>query len=96
MDATTKGFIQTKRGTKMKTAKPKVAEAVAQLFSLFAEGKIDKWECYPKCWEYLDSRRITLTQICRIGASYDIPEGVIRMRRADYLTESVTRLDVEN
>jgi hypothetical protein len=69
----------------MKLAKPAVAEAVSQIFSRFADGKIDKWECYPQCWEYLDSRRITLTQICRIGANYDIPEGVIRMRRSDYL-----------
>jgi len=55
-------------------------------FSAYKNGDLEGWKCYRQCWKYMDSGKATLKQICRIGASYDIPENVIRMHRKDWVS----------
>lgn len=45
----------------------------------------DKWETYGLVFGLMNRRKITLRQIVEIAGRHGIREGVIRMRREDWL-----------
>tara|TARA_R110000824_G_scaffold381204_1_gene573855 strand:- start:34 stop:372 length:339 start_codon:yes stop_codon:yes gene_type:complete len=55
-------------------------QTIEQAFKSF-----DKWETYNLAFGLMDARKVTLTQIVEIAGRHGIKEGVIRMRREDYL-----------
>lgn len=50
-----------------------------------AFDKFNKWETYGRVFQLMDKRKITLRQIIQIARQYGISQGVVEMRRRDYL-----------
>jgi hypothetical protein len=51
------------------------------LFHEFTTGQLSKWDFYGAIFDEMNRRQIRLQDICDMAPHYNIPAGVIRMRR---------------